>query len=152
MNQLSITRPQAGEEDSIAGLLCAQIREHRIYHDMQLLSQIVARILSDERYGFFLVARIDGQVIGVAYVAIILSVEHAGPVGWLEEIYVSPEHRNKGVGRVLLSELLEQARGLGIAAIDLEVDSEHQAAESLYAGFGFCRLSRSRWVKTLEPK
>jgi ribosomal protein S18 acetylase RimI-like enzyme len=119
---------------------------------MQLLSQIVARILSDERYGFFLVARIDGQVIGVAYVAIILSVEHAAPVGWLEEIYVSPEHRNKGVGRALLRELLEQARGLGIAAIDLEVDSEHQAAESLYAGFGFCRLSRSRWVKTLEPK
>ncbi|WP_041285935.1 GNAT family N-acetyltransferase [Desulfomonile tiedjei] len=132
-------------------LLCAQIREHRIQHDAQSISKVVARILSDERFGFFLLARIDGQVIGIAYLATILSIEHAGPVGWLEEIYVSPEHRNKGVGRELLSKLLEHARELGIAAIDLEVDSEHQAAESLYAGFGFRRLSRSRWVKTLRP-
>jgi len=152
MNRLSVTKPQAGDEDSIVGLLCAQIREHRIHHDTESLSQIVARLLADERYGFFLVARIDGHVIGVAYVAIILSVEHAGPVGWLEEFYVSPEHRNKGVGRALLSGVFEQARGLGIAAIDLEVDIEHQAAESLYAGVGFRRLPRSRWVKVLAAK
>jgi GNAT superfamily N-acetyltransferase len=152
MERLSITRLQVTDRDTVVGLLVAQMREHRFPSKSDRLSQVVARVLSDEQHGFFLVARVDSDVIGVAYVATILSVEHGGPVGWLEELYISPEHREQGAGSALLSGVMERARELGLVAIDLEVDVEHQRAESLYARFGFRNLPRSRWVRKLAPK
>jgi GNAT superfamily N-acetyltransferase len=97
-----------------------------------------------------LIARGRGNIVGVAYVAIILSAEHCGKAGWLEELYVMPEYRSQGVGSALLTAVLERARELGIVAIDLEVDVAHRRAESLYRRFGFRPLDRSRWVRTLE--
>lgn len=152
MQRLSITRVQAADQDAVVALLVAQMREHRFPSKSERLSQIVSRVLSDERYGFFLVARMDDGVIGVAYVATILSVEHGGPVGWLEELYVTPEHREQGVGSALLGGLMEQAREMGLAAIDLEVDAGHRRAESLYTRFGFSNLPRSRWVKEITQE
>ena len=152
MQQLSVTRLEPADQDTVVGLLVAQTREHRIQVESESLSQVVARVLSDERYGFLLVARVDRDIVGVAYVATILSVEHGGPVGWVEELYVSPAYRGQGVGRTLLNGALEQAQELGLVALDLEVDVEHERAASLYARFGFRKLMRSRWVRALTPK
>ncbi len=152
MQQLSVTRLEPADQDTVVGLLVAQTREHRIQVESESLSQVVARVLSDEQYGFLLVARVDRDIVGVAYVATILSVEHGGLVGWVEELYVSPAYRGQGVGRTLLNGVLEQAQELGLVALDLEVDVEHERAASLYARFGFRKLMRSRWVRALTPK
>lgn len=152
MEPLSITRLQAADQDAVVSLLVAQVKEHRFPSKSEGVAQVAARILSDEQYGFFLVARMGSDIIGVAYVSTIMSVEHGGPVGWLEELYVSPEHREQGVGSALLKAVLEQAREAGLIAIDLEVDVEHQRAESLYTRFGFRNLPRSRWVKELTQE
>jgi len=151
MQQLYVQLAQARDQDALVDLLIAQMKEHRISQDSESLSRVVAQVLSDERYGFLLVARAAGEIIGVAYVSRILSVEHGGPVGWLEELYVSPMHRNQGVGETLLVGVLEQARKIGLVALDLEVDVEHERAESMYARFGFRRLPRSRWVREIAP-
>ena len=151
MQGLTISSVQAADQHVVVGLLIAQMREHRIEPQRDSLSQIVTSALRDEQYGFLLLARLGSQIIGVAYVATILSVEHGGRVGWLEELYVLPEHREHGVGTALLSAVLERAQGLGLVAVDLEVDVEHQRAESLYGRFGFRKLPRSRWVKELDP-
>jgi ribosomal-protein-alanine N-acetyltransferase len=66
----------------------------------------------------------------------------------LEELYVVPQFRSKGIGTALLTAVMERARELEIVAIDLEVDAAHRRAESLYRRFGFRLLDRSRWVRT----
>lgn len=151
MQALHVQRAQAGDQETMVDLLIAQMKEHRISWDRESVSQVVARVLSDVRYGFLFVAQVAGDVIGVTYVATILSLEHGGLVGWLEELYVSPESREQGVGEALLRGVLEQAGEIGLVALDLEVDVEHKRAESLYARLGFRRLSRSRWVMELAP-
>jgi GNAT superfamily N-acetyltransferase len=102
--------------------------------------------VADERHGFMQVARAEGQIVGVAYVATILSVEHAGPVAWLEELYVTPAWRQKGVGSALLVSVLERAQAAGMVVVDLEIDAAHSRAASLYERTGFHRLNRSRWT------
>jgi ribosomal protein S18 acetylase RimI-like enzyme len=99
------------------------------------------------RRGFLMLARDGGRVVGVAYVATILSAEHCGLVAWLEELYVTPDCRQRGIGTALVTAILEQARNAGIAAIDLEIDAGHKRVISLYQRLGFRRLERSRWVK-----
>jgi ribosomal protein S18 acetylase RimI-like enzyme len=102
------------------------------------------------RRGFLMLARDGGRVVGVAYVATILSAEHCGPVAWLEELYVTPDCRDcrqRGIGTALVTAVLEHARNAGIAAIDLEIDAGHKRVISLYQRLGFRRLERSRWVR-----
>jgi GNAT superfamily N-acetyltransferase len=137
------------DRPAIVALLSAQLAEHRVVPDLKRLSRVVSRILRQKRNGFFLVGRLGKEIVGVAYAALILSIEHSGPVGWLEELYVSPEHRKKGIGRALLDGVIGESRVRGLVAIDLEVDVEHKRVESLYARSGFQRLPRSRWVKFL---
>jgi len=133
-----------------ATILLRQLAEHGSESVKENLVTVLKDVVSDPARGFLLFARENRHIIGVAYLAIILSAEHCGKVGWLEELYVMPEFRSKGIGAALLTAVLERARELGIVAIDLEVDAAHRRAEALYRRFGFRPLDRSRWVKTLE--
>lgn len=94
--------------------------------------------------GFILLASLGGKPIGVAYVAFTWTLEHGGRCAWLEELFVLPEHRERGIGRQLLLEAMKIARRLGCRAMDLELENMHPRAGSLYDRENFERLNRSR--------
>ncbi len=152
MSGISIQLPGSGDSDTVVNLLVEQMREHRVQADPARLREVIAGVIADDRCGFILVAKDDGTVVGVAYVAEILSIEHGGRVGWLEELYVSPDRRGKGIGTALLEAVLNRAQQTGLVAIDLEVDVNHRRAESLYRRAGFHSLPRSRWARKLQPE
>jgi GNAT superfamily N-acetyltransferase len=52
-------------------------------------------------------------------------------------MYVSPRARNKGVGRALLEAAVEQARGWGLAQLQLSVSEAAPHAKRLYQTAGF---------------
>jgi GNAT superfamily N-acetyltransferase len=135
-----------------AQLLADQLREHGVGSSTEHLVRILEDVAgADTGRGFLMLARADsGRVIGVAYVATILSAEHCGPVAWLEELYVTPDYRHSGIGTALVTAVLERAKETGIVAVDLEIDAGHERVISLYQRFGFRRLERSRWVKNLQ--
>jgi len=133
-----------------ARLLVDQMDEHGVSITAEPLTKLLEDVMADAARGFLLVAREKDQIAGVAYVAAILSAEHCGPIAWLEELYVAPAHRSKGVGTALVAAVVERAREIGMVAIELEVDAGHKRAESLYQRFGFRQLNRSRWVRRVE--
>lgn len=91
----------------------------------------------------------DGSAVGVAYATSILSLEHGGWSGWLEEMYVVTSWRGQQVGTQLLAAVIAAATERGWKALDLEVDSGHQRVISLYARHGFNSVHRSRFVRRL---
>jgi len=147
MQPFSITPAAAADCRECAHLLVEQLDEHGVAVSAEPLSRVLESVVADEARGFILLARDEHRIVGVAYAATILSAEHCGVVGWLEELYVTPSLRSQGIGAALLTALLERAREMHIVAIDLEVDAGHRRAESLYRRFGFRRLDRSRWVR-----
>jgi ribosomal protein S18 acetylase RimI-like enzyme len=56
---------------------------------------------------------------------------------YLEELYVIPKCRGKGLGRALLEASLDVARERGAARIDLNTSVSDVAARSLYESAGF---------------
>lgn len=89
--------------------------------------------------GNFVVGAFDegGQLVGVAgfYREKHLKLLHKGVV-W--GMYVAPEARGRGVGRALLSAVIERARSLaGLEQIVLDVVTVNEAARSLYRAQGF---------------
>jgi ribosomal protein S18 acetylase RimI-like enzyme len=56
---------------------------------------------------------------------------------YLEELYVAPERRGRGIGRALLEETMKAARKLGATRIELGTSEADTAAISLYESCGF---------------
>lgn len=149
MEAFSIASATLSDCSESAQLLVQQLAEHRVDASAEQLSCVLEKIVADAARGFVLLAREHGRIVGIAYVATILSAEHCGLVAWLEELYVMPSHRSRGIGTALIAAILERAHKAGMVAIDLEIDAAHSRAESLYRRLGFRRLNRSRWVKEL---
>ena len=147
MQRFSIAGAKLDDCSVCAGLLVEQLREHSIACSVERLSNILESVIADPMRGFVLLARVEGQIVGLAYAAAILSAEHGGPVAWLEELYVAPDHRLGGIGSALIGAVVEGAREMGMVAVDLEVDASHTRVESLYRKHGFERLDRGRWVR-----
>jgi len=145
----SIASATANDCSESARLLVQQLAEHSVDASAEQLSCVLEKIVADAARGFVLLARENGRIVGIAYVATILSAEHCGLVAWLEELYVMPSHRSWGIGTALIAAMIERVRTAGMVAIDLEIDAGHSRAESLYRRLGFRPLNRSRWVKEL---
>jgi GNAT superfamily N-acetyltransferase len=149
MGTFSVALGTAADCGECARLLVEQLSEHGIEASPAPLARLLETATADTGRGFLMLAQDRGQVIGVAYVAMILSAEHCGPVAWLEELYVRPDCRHRGIGTALVTAVLERARKAGIVAVDLETDVGHERVKSLYQRLGFRRLERSRWVREL---
>lgn len=65
----------------------------------------------------------------------------AGDVHLLD-LAVAPARRRRGVGRVLLEDLLAEARAGGARRIELEVARRNEAARGLYGSMGFAEVGR----------
>src|SRR5437879_1124090 len=150
MQTFSIALAAISDCRECARLLVAQFAEHKVEASAERLARVLEDVVVDGTRGFLMLAGDDGRVVGVAYVATILSAEHCGPVAWLEELYVKPKHRSRGIGTALVTAILEHARQTGMVAMDLEIDAGHRRAASLYRRFGFRPLERSRWVRVLK--
>jgi GNAT superfamily N-acetyltransferase len=144
---VSIRHAARDDIESAVTLLTAQLHEHEIASDEQELRAVVEAVIADARHGFMLLAEQHRQVSGIAYVASHLSAEHGGIVGWLEELYVVPEQRGRGVGSVLLKEITQTVQKLGWRALELEVVAGHERAVPLYERHGFQALTRTRYTR-----
>jgi GNAT superfamily N-acetyltransferase len=136
--------------DAVCALLSAQMSEHDVGIEQASLEFAVRGVFADSRRGAIVIA-LSGQeeVIGVACLCFIWTLEHGGASAWLDELYVRPEHRDRGVGSQLLAHAIEVARAAGCRALDLEVERDHARVVSLYARNGFRAHSRTRFVKPL---
>src|SRR6516165_8841149 len=96
-----------GNLDDVLVLFDAQLREHQMAPGTKALRDAVRTVISDARYGFMLLAAGPREgAVGVAYASSLLSFEHGGVSGWLEELYVTPPWRGHGIGSRLLEKVI----------------------------------------------
>ncbi len=79
----------------------------------------------------YFVARLQGSVIGHAGMWIIGDEAH------ISTLAVHPDRRRRGLGRRLLSHLIDISLERHIARVTLEVREANSAARALYGEFGF---------------
>ena len=147
---ITVERATLADKEKLNELIHKQFIEHEIICTADILDSAVEKVLIREGLGIFLVARENSQIIGFAAISFAWTLEHGGKSAWLDELYVLPAHRGKGVGSMLLEKVIEEVSSEGCGAIDLEVDQDHRRAERLYQRKGFEQLRRSRWVKSLH--
>jgi ribosomal protein S18 acetylase RimI-like enzyme len=74
---------------------------------------------------------------GISLVRFRTSVWTGGPEAYLQELYVVPPLRGRGIGRALLEATIAAAREAGATGIDLNTGETDTAARALYESAGF---------------
>lgn len=84
----------------------------------------------------FYVARREGSIIGCCAL-----VEAGDGTAEIKRMFVDPDARGLRVGKLMLEELIERGRALGLTAIRLETGIHQPEAISLYHRSGFVDIA-----------
>ena len=152
MNEITVEPIDAQDLAPLVALFEMQMREHGVRSSREILRAALTVLGAAPEQGFVLSAVCKHATVGVAYAARILSLEHGGWSGWLEELYVVPEWRGRGVGSELLAAVITGATERGWTALDLEVDANHERVIPLYQRHLFEPVNRTRFVRRLREK
>ena len=141
--ELVIRRAVKADRQVAARLLMAQLEEHHLPADAEGVARGIELAMKSEA-AWLLLAFAQTEAVGVFLANEIVSVEQAGIVLWVEELYVVPSARRRGVARGILNCVSQEARRKGIVSIELEVVPTQEAAFALYRSLGFVDVERKR--------
>lgn len=108
------------------------------------LESAVGKLISDKSLGGIWMIYTDKEFVGYIAICTGFSIEFAGKDAFIDEFYIIPEFRDKGVGRRVLALIKDEARKMNIKAIHLEVARTNQYAQSLYSKANF--KAREKYV------
>jgi GNAT superfamily N-acetyltransferase len=94
-------------------------------------------ILDDERLGYVWIIQKGRDDVGHLVLALRYAMEYGGLVACLDDLYVRPVWRNKGLGTAALVELRAFCERAGIRALTVEVGHENGPAQAVYRRAGF---------------
>jgi len=87
----------------------------------------------------------DGVVVGFASLSPYRSRPAYAPTVE-DSVYVHPDHRGRGIGRLLLSDLVELARDHGFHSVIARIVGGHDASIALHRACGFEEIGCEREV------
>ncbi len=99
---------------------------------------------SETPYFRALIAEKEGQPLGFALYFFTFSTFVCRPTLYLEDLFVLPEHRGRGVGRALLSELARIARRRNCGRMEWAVLDWNESARTFYRSLGAEELAQWR--------
>jgi len=112
-------------------------QEAEFQADYAAQSRGLTRIIADPGIGHILVARQDGQVLGMVSLLYTVSTALGERVAWLEDMVVTDNARGTGVGSLLLAQAQELARNNACRRLTLLTDAENLDAQRFYRRQGF---------------
>ncbi len=98
--------------------------------------QVLAGRLQRMLAGDELVALLAGEV-GLAVLSLRPNVWSDGPAALLDELYVAPGHRSRGLGAALLAATEDHARSRGAQELEIGVDTGDVDARRCYERHGY---------------
>lgn len=137
-----------------APALLGLIRELAVYERLEHLVEATPERLAEQLFGArpaaeALLAEVEGRVVGFALYFHNFSTFLAKPGLYLEDLYVQPAQRGRGIGKALLKHLAALAIERGCGRFEWSVLDWNQSAIGFYEALGasllpdwrICRVS-----------
>lgn len=117
-------------------LVQAFYAEERLRFDPVATPRAMSRLLTDPACGALLLLGQDGNA---GYLALTrgFSLEQGGHYALLDELYLIPDARGRGLGAHALGIAAAHARSWGVSMLRLEVQHHNPRAKALYLRAGF---------------
>jgi GNAT superfamily N-acetyltransferase len=146
---ISIARPQDIPE--LCELLASLFdQEAEFIPDKKAQARGLRAVINGSEAGDILVARDNGEIVGMVNLLYTVSTALGARVALLEDMIVSPTGRGQGVGSRLMEHAIQVARVNGCRRITLLTDSDNEGAHRFYKRHGFIQSSMAVFRMTLR--
>lgn len=120
--------------------------------DAELTRKNLQKFISNNSSGFIRFIHENGELAGYFIVCFGFSFEFGGRDAFLDELYLLPRFRGRGIGTKAVEYCIEEAGSFGVKALHLEVEMKNEPAFSLYKRMGFKEHPRRLMTKYItEP-
>lgn len=104
--------------------------------DGPLAERAFATILGDERLGYVWLIVDGDKDVGYLVLALRFGMEFGGLIGCVDDLFVVPGSRNKGLGTAALRQVRAFCEQIGVRAITVEVGFGNRPAQAVYRRLG----------------
>lgn len=129
-----------GEASDVNGLLPLMKDFYafgRLPYDAVRQRSLLLQLIADRNLGRLLLFEDSARLVGYMVLGFGFSLEFHGCDCFIDEFYVSPEYRSRGIGRAAVEFALGVCRESGIKAVHLEADHVNLRGHDYYKRLGF---------------
>ncbi|HEX8313273.1 MAG TPA: GNAT family N-acetyltransferase [Chthoniobacteraceae bacterium] len=132
------------------GLVEEFYREERLPFDLPIISRSLQELLAAPESGRLWLLESDEQTIGYFLLTSGFILEFGGRQYFLDEFYVQPHLRGRGLGTLAIGFIEGLCRAEGVHVLRLEVESANSRSIALYERLGFRRHERHTMTRILR--
>jgi GNAT superfamily N-acetyltransferase len=147
---IRIRRAEAGDADAAEKLFAGYLR----FYEKPVIASAVHAFIAARLArldSVFYIAEIDGRAVGFTQLYPAFASLSLAPSWILNDLYVDPSARGRGVGEALMDAARELAICTGAAELMLQTARTNATAQRLYEKLGWVRDDEFL-VYTLDPK
>jgi ribosomal protein S18 acetylase RimI-like enzyme len=134
--QVTFRRARRQDVPTLLRFIRAYYRHDRRPFNVRTAGTAVRTLLTHPRQGRIWLICDRGKPVGYVVLTFGFSLEFGGREAVLEELYLMPSSRHRGIGACAVSFITSEARLLGMRALHLEVASWNTAARRVYEKAG----------------
>lgn len=139
--QIRVAVPADGEMIAAHNCEIALETEGRVL-DFGIAREGAISVLKDSSKGWYLVAELDGTVVGQSLITLEWSDWRNGYYWWLQSVYIVPECRRTGVFSAIYEWISAEARVRpDVSGLRLYVERDNLSAREAYRSIGMKKLS-----------
>jgi ribosomal protein S18 acetylase RimI-like enzyme len=147
-----ITPRRATKEDMplLVVLMREFYAESEFVLDGQWATNSFCALLSDDSKGAVWIVFHHGEPAGYVVLTLRHSMEYGGLDGFIDDLYVRPADRRKGLGRAALKAVFAECERRSVLALHVEAGRSNAAAQALYRSLGLGALDDARQLLTVR--
>jgi GNAT superfamily N-acetyltransferase len=143
-----VERANPTDRADVERLIAAYYTSEGVKPKPERIAWAVEQQMKNRFPGILLAAREKTKIVGVALAVYAPSAE-LGRVLVIQDFFVDPATRLKGVGRALAARLLDEAKAMRIDRVDLEVFPKNEGAAAFWKKIGFRMSGRTIFSRDL---
>jgi diamine N-acetyltransferase len=140
--QVQLQQAERAALELLLELMRGYYRDDHLDFELERQRSAMLQLLEEPQRGRVWLIRLPDRVVGYVAVCFGFSLELGGRDAYIDQMYVVPEARGRGIARHALQQLNSPLAELGIRALHLEVDQHNHAAQKLYSSLGYRRRDR----------
>jgi len=133
----ALTLAKPDDLDRLIPLIAAFHAGEGIEFDDEVRRRALTPLLEGSPHGAVYIIGPVRSPIGYVVISFGWSLEFGGMDGFIDELYIRPGVRGRGIGSEILSSLPKALAGAGLRALHLEVHRNNEKARALYRRMHF---------------
>ena len=129
---VEIRPARVDEIEEMLPLIRAYCEFYETEPDDEGLRRMFETLIGEPSQGTVFIARADGRAVGFATLDWKWSSLKAARIGYLEDLFVDPDARGKGIADALIEICADRCRELGMPAMDWLTAQDNHRAQQVY--------------------